>query len=125
MYSPLRRRPTGLARKLVNGEWSRGCRTEWTLSNNYNAEDHSPIRISREATMIDRRELALELDALMDAEAVAFLASVPHGSHLTDDGPLDEAYYLRHRIETVKRIRITARTDAIALARMVEEDYAA
>ncbi|MBI3751779.1 MAG: hypothetical protein HY263_09030 [Chloroflexi bacterium] len=43
---------------------------------------------------------------------------------LTDTAtPLDEGYYLRHRIETVRRIRETARTDALALARMIEEDY--
>lgn len=75
--------------------------------------------------MLDRRELAQRLDELMDAEAAVFLDTVPYASHLTDGQPLNTAYYIRHRIETIKRIRLTARTDAIALARMVEEDYGA
>jgi len=36
---------------------------------------------------------------------------------------MDRIYYLRHRIETIKRIRLTARIDALALARLVEDDY--
>jgi hypothetical protein len=75
--------------------------------------------------MGSREELANRLDALMEEEAAAFLDVVPYARHLTDSEPLDTAYYIRHRIETIKRIRLTARTDAIALARMVEEDYEA
>jgi hypothetical protein len=75
--------------------------------------------------MATRHELSARLDEVMDEEAAVFLSHVPHASHLTDDRPLDAAYYIRHRIETVKRIRLTARTDALALARMVEEDYEA
>jgi hypothetical protein len=78
-----------------------------------------------EADMVSRRELAICLDELLEAEAAIFLASVPSASHLTDDRPLNAAYYIRHRIETIKRIRLTARTDALALVRMVEEDYEA
>jgi hypothetical protein len=73
--------------------------------------------------MLDRRQLADRLDEVMEEEAAAFLDRVPGASHLTDDRPLSEAYYIRHRIETIKRIRLTARTDAMALALMVEEDY--
>jgi hypothetical protein len=73
--------------------------------------------------MVSRRELALCLDEVMEAEAAEFLARCPYASHLTDDRPLDAGYYVRHRIETIKRIRLTARTDAIALSRMLLEDY--
>jgi len=71
-------------------------------------------------------ELELMLDQLMEEEARKFLDTVPHAAHLTDQSqPLDEAYYVRHRIETVKRIRLTAKVDALALARMIDEDYEA
>jgi hypothetical protein len=75
--------------------------------------------------MLDRQKLAHRLDQLMEAEAAVFLDTVPFASHLTDAQPLNVAYYVRHRIETIKRIRLTARTDAIALSRMIEEDYEA
>jgi hypothetical protein len=62
----------------------------------------------------------------LNEEAAVFGACVPRATHLTDDrAPLDLSYYLRHRVETVRRIRATAATDALALAAMVEEDYAA
>jgi hypothetical protein len=73
--------------------------------------------------MLDRQQLAHRLNEVMEEEAALFLDRVPGASHLTDDQPLNEAYYIRHRIETIKRIRLTARTDAIALSLMVEEDY--
>jgi hypothetical protein len=73
-----------------------------------------------------RRALGIRLDEIMEEEAARFLATVPFAAHLTDDSePLCEAYYIRHRIETVARIRLTSRTDALALARMVEQDYEA
>jgi len=43
----------------------------------------------------------------------------------TDNIRFNRAYYLRHRIETVRRVRMTARTDALALAAMIDEDYEA
>jgi hypothetical protein len=73
--------------------------------------------------MRDRQQLADRLDEVMEEEAALFLDHVPGATHLTDDRPLNEAYYIRHRIETIKRIRLTAGTDAIALSLMVEEDY--
>lgn len=64
------------------------------------------------------------LNSLFQDEARAFSATVPFSGHLTDPtAPLHDAYYVRHRIETVHRIRLTARTDALALAQMVDEDY--
>src|SRR5206468_10667470 len=49
-----------------------------------------------------------------------------YATHLIDEKQeLDQEYYVRHRIETVKRIRLTSKTDAFALARMVDEDYEA
>ena len=76
--------------------------------------------------MIPRDQLEIVLDKLMEEEGAKFLRSVPGAAHLTDESqPLDENYYFRHRIETVKRIRLTARTDALALERMIDEDYEA
>lgn len=75
--------------------------------------------------MVTREHLAAQLEELMEREADTYLAEVPYASHLTDAAPLNHNYYLRHRIETVHRIRQTARIDALALARMVEEDYPA
>lgn len=73
--------------------------------------------------MTELREL---VDQTLALEGQLFLGSVPRVRHLTGDGePLDRAYYLRHRIETVRRIRETARTDALALAHMLREDYEA
>src|ERR1043165_3309807 len=73
--------------------------------------------------MIDRHKLEQELEHVLTRNAALFVSTVPSASHLNDDTPLDPGYYLRHRIETVKRIRGTARTDALSLAKMVEEDY--
>lgn len=73
--------------------------------------------------MIDYAILTEEIDAVLTQSAAEFLETVPYASHLNDDAPLDERYYLRHRIETIKRIRGTAKTDALALAAMVDEDY--
>lgn len=70
-------------------------------------------------------ELARWVDQVMTEETRRFVAEVPYASHLTDERDLDAQYYLRHRIETVRRIRSTASTDALALTRMVREDYAA
>lgn len=65
-------------------------------------------------------------DTLMTALVQDFHDTVPYARHLTGEcGELDLNYYVRHRIETVKRIWGTARTDALALASMVEEDYEA
>lgn len=52
-----------------------------------------------------------------------FLAETREASQLTDDTVLDFGYYARHRIETIKRIRMTAYTDALALAAMIRADY--
>ena len=49
---------------------------------------------------------------------------VPRADHLiSPKEPLDTAYYIRHRIETVKRIQMTSRTDALALAAMAKRHY--
>jgi hypothetical protein len=69
------------------------------------------------------RHLEAKLDRELEALNERFLAEVPRASHMTDAEPLDVKYYLRHRIETIKRIRMTARTDALALAAMIGEDY--
>jgi hypothetical protein len=70
-----------------------------------------------------RAELEAWVDDLMVAEGKRFLSQVARASHLTDDSALDINYYVRHRIETIWRIWMTARIDALALASMVNEDY--
>jgi hypothetical protein len=76
--------------------------------------------------MLSRAEFEQALDQHMTKEAATFLESVPYASHLTDpEQELNDAYYIRHRIETVKRIRLTSKADALALAAMIDEDYEA
>jgi hypothetical protein len=63
------------------------------------------------------------VDKFMRRECALF-ASVRRADHLSSDiTELDTVYYIRHRIETVRRIWETARTDALALSSMVWEDY--
>ena len=74
--------------------------------------------------MLNRNALEARIQRQLEGEIGWFTISVPYARHLTDpDRALDEEYYLRHRVETIKRIRLTSRTDALALARMVDEDY--
>ncbi|MEX4005323.1 hypothetical protein AB4Y38_41590 [Paraburkholderia sp. EG285A] len=74
--------------------------------------------------MNTRSGLAQRVDDLLVSEVEQILACVPYSAHLiSGDQELDEEYYVRHRIETIRRIRLTARIDALALARMIEEDY--
>lgn len=69
---------------------------------------------------------ARRIDAILTDEARLFASTVPYAQHLSrEDEALDEAYYVRHRIETVHRIRGTAATDALALCAMAREDYRA
>lgn len=72
----------------------------------------------------DLAALGRDLDAFFQDQVVRFAETVPYASHLTGASePLNETYYIRHRIETIKRIWLTSRLDALALAQMVEEDY--
>jgi hypothetical protein len=76
--------------------------------------------------MLNRKNLEASLDYILRQEVDRILATVPYASHLTEDNQeLDEEYYIRHRVETIKRIRMTSKTDALALAHMVDEDYEA
>ena len=69
-------------------------------------------------------DFACDLERLLVREGQRFLATVPYASHLTDPtADLNEAYYLRHRVETIKRIRLTSKVDALALACLVDQDY--
>lgn len=66
------------------------------------------------------------IDQIMSKECEIFASSVRRADHLTSsEKKLDMTYYLRHRIETVRRIWETARTDALALAAMTRENYSA
>jgi hypothetical protein len=65
-----------------------------------------------------------DLERVLVGEAERFLGSVPYADHLTNpETELNEAYYLRHRVECIKRIRLTSKLDALALASLIEEDY--
>jgi hypothetical protein len=73
-----------------------------------------------------RKDLEARIQRQLEDENGSFSISVPYARHLTEpDRDLDDEYYLRHRVETIKRIRMTSRTDALALAHMVDEDYEA
>ena len=74
--------------------------------------------------MLNREEFERCVDQFLAQEVGQILTTVPYAGHLADESQeLDEDYYLRHRVETIKRIRMTSKTDALALAHMVEEDY--
>lgn len=71
-------------------------------------------------------QLARLIDAQLADDVGWILRYVPFAAHLTNDEQvLHNAYYIRHRIETVKRIRMTAKTDALALASLIDVDYEA
>jgi hypothetical protein len=75
---------------------------------------------------LNQQELRNRFDSILNNEAAIFLETTPYAKHLTDlTEDLDERYYLRHRIETVHRIRLSAKTDALALAKLIESDYGA
>ncbi|ALP68776.1 hypothetical protein AN416_38785 (plasmid) [Paraburkholderia caribensis] len=62
-------------------------------------------------------------ETLME-EVLRFFSEVPRAGQLVDPAlEFDTGYYLAHRIETIHRIRMTAHTDALALAKMINEDY--
>lgn len=73
---------------------------------------------------MDRIQFSELVGAFMTAEMERLFERVPGARQLADDtASFNEDYYLRHRIETVKRIWLTSHTDALALAHMVNEDY--
>lgn len=74
----------------------------------------------------DLERLRRILDEAMERERELFAAIVPEPALLLEgEGPRYHACYLRHRIETVRRIRETAATDALALAALCRESYEA
>jgi len=74
--------------------------------------------------MIDRNSFTEVVEAFMTGEMKRLFQRIPAARHLADEKvALSENYYLRHRMETVKRIWLTSQTDALALAAMVDEDY--
>lgn len=75
---------------------------------------------------MNRNNFSEMVEAFMVAEMERLFDRVPGARQLTDAAtPFIEKYYLRHRIETVKRIWLTSHTDALALAQMINEDYEA
>lgn len=75
--------------------------------------------------MTDMYNWRIELESRVAGIARQILETVPLASHLVDDSALVETYYLRHRIETIKRIELTSRIDALALADMIPLNYGA
>ncbi|BAG05792.1 hypothetical protein [Microcystis aeruginosa] len=76
--------------------------------------------------MINREQLRKNLELFFQQEVNKIIMTVPYAGHLTDKNQvLNEKYYVRHLIETIKRIRLTSQTDALALAYMIDEDYEA
>lgn len=76
--------------------------------------------------MHTKAELKTLLEGVMIAESQIFLEEIPYAKHLTDSSEkLNNEYYIRHRIETVKRIQMTAKSDSLALFYMIDEDYEA
>ncbi|WP_426172715.1 hypothetical protein [Massilia sp. TWR1-2-2] len=64
------------------------------------------------------------LETTLHEQACRNVREVPRIAAISDAGQaFDLDYYLRHRIETVHRIRMTAGTDALALAAMVAEHF--
>ena len=80
--------------------------------------------LKNKTKLIDRSTFAQVVEAFMINETERLFKRTPSARQLADhDVPFREDYYLRHRIETVKRIWLTSKTDALALAAMVDEDY--
>ena len=76
--------------------------------------------------MDETQDLSFQLTRVMEDARDTFFNTVPYASHLTDEtSALDETYYVRHRVETVKRIWLTAKTDFLALAQLLSLDYGA
>lgn len=68
-------------------------------------------------------ELGRRVAIRLEHERRVFLASTRMADHLSSGQPIHPWYLRRHRIETVHRIRLTARTDALSLARLIDENY--
>lgn len=68
----------------------------------------------------------LKIVDLFQDELAIYFDTVDYAKHLTENSEeLNELYYLRHRIETIKRIRMTAALDALALSKMLSTNYEA
>jgi hypothetical protein len=74
--------------------------------------------------MIDREDLGALIGEVNTRTVENVFLTVPYATHLTGEEPdLETAYYLRHRVETIKRIQLTAKTDAMALVQLIDIDY--
>ena len=74
--------------------------------------------------LITYDEFKKKIDNLFKSELEVYFDTVDYADHLINKQQgLDENYYLRHRIETVKRIRMTTSTDSLALSQISEIDY--
>ncbi len=74
--------------------------------------------------LITYDEFKKKIDNLFKSELEVYFDTVDYADHLINKQQgLDEKYYLRHRIETVKRIRMTTFTDSLALSQISKIDY--
>jgi hypothetical protein len=69
-----------------------------------------------------RPELRKRADALMDAMIREFYEKVPFGAHMAKSDKVDSAYYKRHTIETILRLRMKRTCDAIAIQYFTKRD---
>lgn len=67
---------------------------------------------------------ANQIDGFLEQKIEYFWKNIPYAKHLiSNDIPLNEKYYIRHRIETINRIRLTSKMDCIALSKIIDQDY--
>lgn len=75
-------------------------------------------------TKTELEAFSQKIDERLEAELEVFFNEIPYANHLTTQGePLNTTYYIRHRIETILRIKLSSKPDALALAKMIDEDY--
>lgn len=73
---------------------------------------------------MNSKAFRVHVDDVLKNKVKDIFNRVPSVKHLIDrDTDLNEKYYVRHRIETVKRIYATAKTDALALYNMIDLNY--
>lgn len=66
------------------------------------------------------------IDAHLTEKINQFWETIPYAKHLLDkNSALNEAYYIRHRIETVLQIRLASIMDSVALSKILVQDYEA
>jgi hypothetical protein len=81
----------------------------------------NPEAAARERTA-DSQELRGQVDALLDALVEKFYADVPFATHQMSAADLNMAYYKRHNIETILRLRRKRTIDGLAIQYFTKRD---